>query len=335
MTQQNCGRRAFTLIELLVVIAIIAILIGLLLPAVQKVREAAARMKCQNNLKQLGLALHNYHSAYESFPIGAWGSSSAVYPNTKGYNWRLQLFPYIEQTSAFAPLKLDGSTSVSGFSGDPASGPNAILIGLVVKTYLCPSSTLDPLGNPLSVINDRGVQLVDYVGVMGASPDPGGRTTVCLAVSTRGDSCNNGFFRNNDKTAIKNITDGTSNTIAIAEQSAKVGNTEIRSNYTGGWSGPSDDYNGSRARLSQNTASSNWYPNGLSTLKLAINSKTAADPYSAQPYYANTIWNSSHSGGINVCMGDGSIRFVSDSVSLLTLRIAASCDDGEVLPGDF
>jgi prepilin-type N-terminal cleavage/methylation domain-containing protein len=198
-------RPAFTLIELLVVIAIIAVLIGLLLPAVQKVREAAARTQCANNLKQLGLALHNYHDVYQTFPMGssAGFSSSPVtggHANLYGTNWRFLLFPFIEQDNVFKMVTYDSNQSLSGFSGDPAKGNNAVLLKLLISTYRCPSCILDPFGNPKDLANNGGAnqlgtQLCDYVGIQGGWPDPAGRTDSVHYYSPtvpRGDVCNNG-----------------------------------------------------------------------------------------------------------------------------------------------
>ncbi|HVJ68323.1 MAG TPA: DUF1559 domain-containing protein, partial [Caulifigura sp.] len=179
------GRRsAFTLIELLVVIAIIAILIALLLPAVQQAREAARRSQCQNNLKQIGLALHNYESTYRLFPIGSRGGTIYNQTGTKnGTNWRVSVLPFLDQAPLFNQLNF-----VSGsFSSNPTEATsyvgNEALRGFVMTAYRCPSTTAElfpesylnygsaTVPPPAASFNNGGRGLgIQYVGIQGGAP---------------------------------------------------------------------------------------------------------------------------------------------------------------------
>jgi prepilin-type N-terminal cleavage/methylation domain-containing protein len=336
---QTRRRGAFTLIELLVVIAIIGVLIGLLLPAVQKVREAANRMKCQNNLKQLGVALHAFHDANTGFPMGGrWGSLglSKGVAECSGANWRVYLFPYLEQGNVYNQLDLSGATYTSGDASYLASGANAVLLNLVIPVFHCPSNANDPLGSPTTnttFINTGREMLPDYVGIAGSTPDPAGRTTGVASATLHGDICVNGSLQPNRLTPIATITDGTSNTLIVGEQSGAVNNVVIQSNYTGGWAG--FHITATANALFPGSSSDSWHGVGLTWIKYANNSQTATAGYSSQPYETNTILNSFHTGGVNGLLADGSVHFIADSVSIATLRQLAARDDGQPLNSDW
>lgn len=321
---------AFTLIELLVVIAIIAVLIALLLPAVQQAREAARRTQCRNNMKQLGLAIHNYHDQSTRFPIGEQSPAFRM-------NWRFSLLPFLDQAPMFN--KTDTSyTQVVGTLGGYASagssgygvgtGPNAVLKGWSMPGYNCPSGALGTNSNSGPTKNNTELlQTHDYVGISGATPDPAGRTTVCSAQTGYGGIyCNNGFLAPNDCFSIRDGTDGTSNTMIIAEQSGPIAMSDYRSVYYGGWCGITT---GGKA---PGMTGSPW-GSGTTSIRYTINPKTVAVG-TDNTWDANTALTSYHVGGVNVLMADGAVRFISDNIDFQTLLRVAARDDGQVL-GEF
>jgi len=327
--------RGFTLIELLVVIAIIAVLIALLLPAVQQAREAARRSQCKNNLKQLGLAFHNYHDVHQTFPMGA------MAPYWKG-NWRFSLLPFLEETALYNQLTRVAPVQTDGFAGKRSDtntlgtyGANfGVLENLKVAVYSCPSSALPSNNNSTTPTanNAQHGQTHDYVGVMGGYPDPAStpRTSVCSTgvASARGYPCENGILYFNGNVRMRDVTDGLSNTLIVAEQSGMVNGRDYRANYQGGWSG---FYNSATDRPATTTTTGNFVA-GVTTIFFAINLKTTAPPAGTNQQYAyNTVINSFHTGGIHVLQGDGSVRFVSENIAMATLRTVASKDDGNVV----
>lgn len=182
-------RRAFTLIELLVVIAIIAVLIALLLPAVQQAREAARRSQCRNNLKQYGLALHNYHDVQKLFPIG----------NLGGRYWTFQsmLLPYLEQTPLFNQCNY--AYPGTCFQSNVAAGPGNSAVGKSIAIYGCPS---DPnAGKTYYSASISFIAVGSYLGVMGKTSTDG-----------------TGLLFSNSHTSFRDVTDGTSNTFAMGER---------------------------------------------------------------------------------------------------------------------
>jgi prepilin-type N-terminal cleavage/methylation domain-containing protein/prepilin-type processing-associated H-X9-DG protein len=266
-------RHGFTLIELLVVMAIIAILIGLLLPAVQKVREAAARMSCSNNLKQLGLALHAYHDANAALPPGY--TAVAAYPGTApGWGWGTYILPYLEQNNLFRQIDLTQSVETQA------------AIQQVVKTYLCPSDQ-----PPFSAF-----ALTDATGAPVCRAAPSSYTATCGSDASEVDAATgNGIFYRNSATRLTDITDGTSNTVMAGDRAwadsmgiwAGVPTGAVcRPGSTNPW--PSVTGPAQALTLVHN----NW-----------VNIKTDADG-------GLDDFSSKHINGVNVVMADGSVRFV-------------------------
>jgi prepilin-type N-terminal cleavage/methylation domain-containing protein/prepilin-type processing-associated H-X9-DG protein len=209
------SRRGFTLIELLVVIAIIAVLIALLLPAVQSAREAARRIQCTNNLKQIGLALHNYHSANNSFPMGGTAQSPVFGGVTSPYEWEnyssfAMMLPFLEQMVVYNSMNLSICPDTGFGQGQP---PNTTAYNTKLNAFLCPS---DP--------NSGMVNLCNYAGSIGTTTYSPEFQVSNAAIRGGGDTT--GIFTIWKSYGIQAVTDGTSNTLAFAE--ALVGN------YTGG-----------------------------------------------------------------------------------------------------
>jgi prepilin-type N-terminal cleavage/methylation domain-containing protein/prepilin-type processing-associated H-X9-DG protein len=273
-------RHAFTLIELLVVIAIIAILIGLLLPAVQKVREAAARTQCTNNLKQIGLAMHNYHNTNQSFPSGYQATvaySGGRTDTTPGWGWAAFILPYLEQNALYQQLNL----------GSPVQNSSAITT--MVKVYLCPSdltpsaafSVPDAFTNP----------------IVQAAPSS---YAACIGGDESDTDAETGFgiFYRNSQTRITDITDGTSDTILVGERAW--------GNVNGIWAGAIN--NGVCLRGQQNPcpgSGAGSYP--APTLVQAhshLNNTTTDSDGGLDDF------SSRHIGGSNFVFADGSVRFL-------------------------
>lgn len=318
-------RGAFTLIELLVVIAIIAILIGLLLPAVQKVREAAARAKCQNNLKQLGIALHSYHDLQNRFPPGA---ENAVLPkpnppgNTafiNGTSWLVYILPQMEQENLFR---------LYDFSLAYNNPVNAAVGTNIVPSYFCPSGPdprrfLDPNTNLTTNVTTH------YYGVMG----PAGLTNpTTITVNgqtvnyTVGDPTTNGAWSahgilshyrenagsvsTNRRVKLTDVTDGTSGTLMVAERSVFPPPATPSLNDYRTWIRGNSGGSGATKCVTY-PINSTWY-NGSNN-------------------FNHISFGSNHTGGANFCNGDGSTRFIRQNIDMNVYMALASMNSGEVV----
>jgi len=315
-------RPGFTLVELLVVIAIIGILIALLLPAVQAAREAARRSQCTNQLKQIGLALQNYHDTNRTFPAGARG------PSTHAPNWRYSVLPYAEQASLYGQL----NTITGSFDSGDGFGTNSILSKLVVPGWNCPSSTFPAIDTTSTFYNNNSAQVFDYVAIAGAvlsfaatahsaGTDVAGRTTLCYVGNYKSCWCYNGMLPPSAWVNMAQCTDGTSNTIMVGEQSGAVGTLRISANYRGGWAGFSSG--------SPPSASGDPYGAGTTTVSatLPINQSITTDACDT-PYDGNTVLNSRHPGGALFAKVDGSVSFISETINMTSLCQLATKDDG-------
>ncbi len=301
-------RRGFTLIELLVVIAIIAILIGLLLPAVQKVREAAARMSCSNNLKQMGVAIHNYASANQdklpaSFLAPRWNGSS--YANS-GYNFNVALLPYIEQDSLFRAAVANWASWDQPVSGTPSGTVRSA----TVKTFQCPS---DPtMQNGFSAYQQSqwgGSSYAHNYMLFGV-----GRTYEPTT----------GWYSSTPVCSVANCQDGTSNTIAMTEKwSACNGGGNLWAWPGGNWAWYATDWGTS-------------FANDVSNI---TNNYTSPPQFQPNPYNSATCDRSrpqtGHTGVAQTLMLDGSVRGVNASVNATTWWLAVQPADGQPLPSNW
>ncbi|HKB42425.1 MAG TPA: DUF1559 domain-containing protein [Gemmataceae bacterium] len=310
MSRPSARRFGFTLIELLVVIAIIAILIGLLLPAVQKVREAANRMKCSNNLKQIGLGSHNYHDTNGFLPP-SWIGSNAFDPD--GWApWAVLLLPFIEQDNVYKLWDLRFLASKQ----PPAAYQQQI------KTYLCPSRR-----SPVLSINDfvpAGGGLGDYAACFGTAADGSNSNGAIIptprqAQSTTVDASGNAVVITpwTGQVPFAAITDGTSNTIMFGEKHIRPnslrGKNEDRSIFGG--------QNNSVRRMAGLGANGDIRP--------------LRSPEDQSGALANSSFGGPHSGSCQFVLCDGSVRAVRLDVDLQTLTYLIQRNDGQVVPNDY
>jgi len=291
--RQRRARRAFTLIELLVVVAIIGVLLALLLAAVQRVREAAARVSCQNNLRQIGLALHSYEHQFRSLPpgyrdLGAnWLNSAAP-----GWGWPVFLLPNLEQAALYEALDVRRTNFGNGANPAPATP----LTQTPLSIFLCPSDA-GPLTNPYYEHHAKS----NYRGVAG-----GGDLYLKPMAADLG-----GVFFANSRVRFADITDGLSNTLAVGETALN----ERRNGWGGIWAGcarvgPFGSYQGNLTWVS----GVYW---SIDQAELRLNS--------AHPW----AFTSPHPGGVNFVFGDGSVRFLRDAADPALVERLAVRNDGQ------
>jgi prepilin-type N-terminal cleavage/methylation domain-containing protein/prepilin-type processing-associated H-X9-DG protein len=301
-------RQAFTLIELLVVIAIIAILIALLLPAVQKVRAAANRTACVNNLKQIGLALHNYHDVHKGLPAGV----EYTYPH-QYWSWLAQILPFVEQDNLYMKADAWAKTGPGnapwwpwGSSVSPPSPPNPAL-GTSVPIYTCPSDW-----RPLQA-QDEGSMTVAFTSYLGVSGSPSGDFA---------HKPGNGILYWTSKTRLLQITDGTSNTVMVGERPPSI------DLYYGWWfAGAGYDGSGTGDVVLGSTETGYAAALGCPASKAAFQDGDVHNSCDQVHFW------SLHTGGSNFCLGDGSVRWI--SYASANVFPALCTKDGGDEVGDF
>jgi len=344
-------RSGFTLIELLVVIAIIAILIGLLLPAVQKIREAAARLQCTNNLHQLGLAVHNYHDTNQKFPFGKGPDYRTIIAGAPVYaRWSIhsQLLPYVEQDNLYKSINFSYPPETPGMAGAiinfmPAyQNPgrvNAVACRTLVPMFLCPS--------------DPAAKSDDWPGQNNYYANQGSNFLCDLSESQPStiapNETSNGPFYYLSKNSIASITDGTSNTVLFSEKLRGKGAPDPRTDMLTipNTSTLNDTFN-TCTGINPATATPLTSKQGFSWVMGEMccttynhvstpNTTTCAGigfPGTMSNMAMQVPPSSAHSGGVNCLMGDGSVRFVANAVQLPVWRAMGTMNGGEVISGN-
>lgn len=349
-------RRGFTLIELLVVIAIISVLASLLLPAVQNAREAARRTQCKNRLKQIGLALHEYHDSNGTFPIGAayapTPSGNNQNPAIRGSSFFVAILPWIDQGNAYKRLihEAPGGIAATSVVGNP-NGP--ILDDLYVAAYWCPSASMSEYVPPATG-QQHNLMTTTYVGISGAAYRGTAVNPDAEVVGTCGNNSQailgrNGLLVENDSFGIRDISDGSTNTILVAEQSSAqyptidmssgqpvvelVTDETIRSSYLGSvWAGTNHPVG--IVSGGPTTSCHNVY--NVTTVRYGINlngSAPATGDTSVVSGGANTPIMSAHPGGSNALFADGGVRFLNENLDFGVLMAISDRHDGAVLKG--
>lgn len=312
----NRIRFGFTLVELLVVIAIIGILVGLLLPAVQAAREAARRMQCSNNLKQLALGLHNYESAQKSFAPGSIiPRTTGAYPppapgsnqcRTAGWSWSTFVLPYIEQTALY-----NSTVGAYPMMGQAVLNPaTRLLLQTKIGSFRCPSDSGPDLNDTPSEHHFRfGLEVGGTAWyVDGATAGPRVPLSTSNYVAMQGHTAQNfvnsqligtGAFGTNFASKIGQLTDGTTNTICVGERAYRVGNVMMHAATWAGCAASGHD---------------DCIDDAMATARSPINPVQTAiyNTYSRQQ-----ALSSNHTGGVQIALFDGSVRFLSQNVDFV------------------
>jgi prepilin-type N-terminal cleavage/methylation domain-containing protein/prepilin-type processing-associated H-X9-DG protein len=321
-------RAAFTLIELLVVIAIIAILIGLSLPAVQKVRAAAARIQCANNLKQIGLAAQNYHGTYDSFPVGLKSQPAPGIYYTPTIFWPQALMPFLELDNLYRQQDFtDGVATAAWYANNNAAQRT------VIKSYQCPADNpgvFEGTGEPFS-----GWTRSNYVACYSADG-----TWVEPQAPQNRDGCNNdpaqnpsvtsgkrALFNINVRKGIRDVTDGTSNTAAFSEVISGPSHTPDLRGYWWGYFGAQYTHMRPPNSPLNDRLWNGWCVN--------TNPQAPCDTTAACWTTLIIAARSYHGGGVNVALADGSVHFVGNGISQSSWIALGSINGGEVLGSDF